>query len=51
MFQWLVTDPLKLVNISELIAVIKNLKQGLMNVIINRGALELLGVDLFSSLP
>lgn len=42
---------MKPVDISELVAVAKNLKRGSTNAIVNGGALELSGVDPFSSLP
>ncbi|GIC93077.1 uncharacterized protein Aud_009556 [Aspergillus udagawae] len=50
-FEWLVADPLKPVDISELVSASKNSDPDSTNAIVNVGALELSGVDPFSSLP
>ncbi|EAW20739.1 F-box domain protein [Aspergillus fischeri NRRL 181] len=50
-YEWLVADPLKPVDIAELVSASKSSNRGSTNAIVNRGALELSGVDPFSSLP
>ncbi|KAF7180401.1 hypothetical protein CNMCM7691_009569 [Aspergillus felis] len=50
-YEWLVADPLKPVDTSELISASKSSNPGSSNAIVNVGALKLSGVDPLSSLP
>ncbi|PKX88202.1 uncharacterized protein P174DRAFT_446579, partial [Aspergillus novofumigatus IBT 16806] len=50
-YEWLVVDPLKPVDISELISASKSSNPGSTNAIVYGGALKLSAVDPFSSLP
>ncbi|KAF4228985.1 hypothetical protein CNMCM6805_001779 [Aspergillus fumigatiaffinis] len=50
-YEWLVADPLKPVDISELVSASKSANPGSTNAIVNGDTLKLSAVDLFSSLP